>query len=132
MKYQYDQKKISARRTKNFCEGKTLRQLSEESGVPLETIRHRWSRGLRTYEDLTNDEGLHGAEFRMECATAKGKRLLKSIEKSGMNLTEVSHKSGVARSSIWNFCHNDSDMSSDRLSAVCMTVKCSMDYVMGL
>ena len=100
--------------------------------MPLDTIRARWQRGLRTYEELTNTEGLHGAEFRMECATAKGRRLLKSIEASGMNLTDVSKKSGVARSCIWNFCHNDSDMSSDRLSAICMTVKCSMDYVMGL
>ncbi len=125
-------KSLAERNTKNFCNGKTLRQISEESGVPLTTIQHRWMRGLRTYDELTNNENLHGAEFRMECATAKGRRLLKSIEASGMNLTDVSKRTGISRSVIWNFCHNDTDMSSNRLFAICTVVNCSMDYVMGV
>lgn len=127
-----DYRKVAANNTKYYVDGKSLRQVAEESGVSYDTLLGRWKRGLRTYEELTNTEGCKNAEFMMECATAKGRRLLKSIERSGMNMTEVSKRSGVARSVIWNFCHNDSDMSSDRLFSVCDTVKCSMDYVMGL
>jgi transcriptional regulator with XRE-family HTH domain len=66
----------------------------------------------------------------MECATAKGRRLLMSIQKSGMNLTDVAKRTGISRSTIYNFCHNDMDMSSNRLFVICDTVHCSMDYVM--
>lgn len=113
-----------------FCDGKTMRELSIESGIPLPTINNRWGRGLRTYEELTSDEGLHGAEFRMKCATLKGERLLRAIQKSGLNITDVSKRTGVSRQVIYNFCHNDSDISSNRLCAVCDAVCVSMDYIM--
>ena len=36
-----------------FVNGKTLNQIAEESGIRLDTVQHRYSRGVRTYEGLT-------------------------------------------------------------------------------
>ena len=36
-----------------FVEGKTLNQIAKESGIRLDTVQHRYSRGIRDYEGLT-------------------------------------------------------------------------------
>lgn len=36
-----------------FVDGKTLNQIAKESGVRLDTVQHRYSRGIRDYEGLT-------------------------------------------------------------------------------
>ena len=35
-----------------FVDGKTLNQISKESGIRLDTVQHRYSRGIRDYEGL--------------------------------------------------------------------------------
>lgn len=34
-----------------FVEGKTLNQIAKESGIRLDTVQHRYSRGIRDYEE---------------------------------------------------------------------------------
>lgn len=36
-----------------FVDGKTLNQIAKESGIRLDTVQHRYSRGIRDYEGLT-------------------------------------------------------------------------------
>lgn len=36
-----------------FVDGKTLNQIAKESGIRLDTVQHRYSRGVRDYEGLT-------------------------------------------------------------------------------
>ena len=36
-----------------FVEGKTLNQIAKESSIRLDTVQHRYSRGVRDYEGLT-------------------------------------------------------------------------------
>lgn len=33
-----------------FVDGKTLNQIAKESGIRLDTVQHRYSRGIRDYE----------------------------------------------------------------------------------
>ena len=33
-----------------FVEGKTLNQIAKEGGIRLDTVQHRYSRGIRDYE----------------------------------------------------------------------------------
>ena len=35
-----------------FVDGKTLNQIAKESGIRLDTVQHRYSRGIRDYEGL--------------------------------------------------------------------------------
>lgn len=34
-----------------FVDGKTLNQIAKESGIRLDTVQHRYSRGIRDYEE---------------------------------------------------------------------------------
>ena len=36
-----------------FVDGKTLNQIAKESGIRLDTVQHRYSRGIRDYDGLT-------------------------------------------------------------------------------
>lgn len=36
-----------------LVDGKTLNQIAKESGIRLDTVQHRYSRGIRDYEGLT-------------------------------------------------------------------------------
>lgn len=36
-----------------LVDGKTLNQIAKESGIRLDTVQHRYSRGVRDYEGLT-------------------------------------------------------------------------------
>ena len=113
-------------------EGMTLREISDKSGVPLETVRHRYTRGLRTLPELSKDDNLHNNEYRLEVACDKGRRFLQAVMDRDLSLEQVMKRSGVHRSCIWNFIYNDGDISSLRLAKLCGVVGCSMDYVMGL
>lgn len=119
-------------RTRIYVDGKSLKEISEESGVSIDTVRHRYSRGLRTYEELASDEGLHNNNFRLEIATAPGRRFLKAADDKNITLSTLSKRTGISRSTIWNFMCNSGDISSKRLASLCDAVGVSMDYVMGL
>lgn len=113
-------------------EGKTLREISEESGVPLDTVRHRHLRGLRTYAELANDENLHNNKFRLSIATGPGRRFLEVADKKGITIEFMHQRTGISRTTIWNFMRNTGDISSYRLASLCDVVGVSMDYIMGL
>lgn len=36
-----------------LVDGKTLNQIAKESGIRLDTVQHRYSRGIRDYDGLT-------------------------------------------------------------------------------
>ncbi|AVM69756.1 hypothetical protein C3V36_11205 [Lachnospiraceae bacterium oral taxon 500] len=40
-------------RTKRLCGGRTLKEISDETGLRLCTLIYRWNKGIRNYEDLT-------------------------------------------------------------------------------
>lgn len=87
-----------------FVDGKTLNQIAKESGIRLDTVQHRYSRGIRDYE----------------------------IWELDIPLQTISDKTGISRSTIYAFLYNGTDLSSMRLAKICSLLGLSMDYVMGL
>lgn len=116
---------------KNFCNGKSLREISNETGIRIDTIRGRWQRGIRTYEGLTRDDNLHNSEYRYEIATAPGKRILEEMREMRISITKLSELSKVPRSTIWHFIYEGHDISSWRLLDICLVLGVSMDYILG-
>ena len=126
------QAEINKARTRIFVDGMSLREISDKSGVPIDTVRHRYMSGKRTIEELTRNDNLHNDAYRVEVACGSGKRFLENAVDRHISLTEVSKRSGVPRSSIYHFIYNNGDISSLRLAKICGVVGCSMDQVMGL
>ena len=115
-----------------YVEGMTLRQISKKYDVPLDTVAHRYSRGIHDLAGLTSKEFLKNNKHRLNTAYGNGRRFLeKSIEKN-IALDELSRRTGISRSTLWNFIYYKGDISSMRLAKLCSVVGCSMDYVMGL
>lgn len=54
-----------------FVDGKTLNQIAKESGIRLDTVQHRYSRGIRDYEGLTKP-----SHIRVEHEKAQEENLL--------------------------------------------------------
>ena len=115
-----------------YVEGMTLRQISEKYDVPLDTVTHRYSRGIHDLDGLTSTEFLKNNKHRLNIAYGNGKRFLEESIDRNINLDELSRRTGISRSAIWNFIYNRGDISSVRLAKLCGVVGCSMDYVMGL
>ena len=125
---------MGSRKTRSVyrVNGMTLREISEKTGVPLDTIRHRYSRGIHDYKRLVRDDNLHIDEYRLEIACERGRRFLEAAIDKKITMKMVEERTGVARSMIWNFINNDADISSKRLAKLCACVGVSMDYVSGL
>lgn len=113
-------------------DGMTLQEISEKYDVPIDTVRHRYSRGIRDMLGLTRNDNLKNGKFRIEFAHGNGRRLAEEINKRNISYADVITRSGVSRSTLWEYIYNNRDMSSMRLAKVCGAVGCSMDYVMGL
>lgn len=47
---------IKGKPNRIFVDGKTLNQIAKESGIRLDTVQHRYSRGIRDYEGFTQTE----------------------------------------------------------------------------
>ena len=124
-------KELQKRNTKHYCEGKTLRQLSEESGVPIGTINGRWQRGIRDYAGLTSWDGLKGKKYRMDCATEQGRRLLAAIYKNDTTITDFSKRANVSRNTVIGFI-NGKDTKVYTVARMCAAAHVSIDYVMGV
>lgn len=115
------------------CNGKTLMELSEETGIKYDTLQNRWYHGDRTYERLTRPVKYNHFDVNhLDCCTDKGKRLLKAIADSGMSINQVCKICGVSNSTVTKFAHDDSRITAILLAKLCATVGVSMDYVMGL
>lgn len=122
-----------------FVNGKTLNQIAKESGIKLETVQHRYSRGIRDYEGLTKPS-THTVNIEKQKAKRKepmyimgsGDRLMDEILKQDISLTELSRRTGISRSTIYAFVYNNIDISSARLAKLCSAVGVSTDYILGL
>ena len=120
-----------------FVNGKTLNQIAEESGIRLDTVQHRYSRGVRTYEGLTKPSHISVEHNKVQnrkvhCTLSAGERVMERIFELDMPLQTLSDRTGVSRSTLYAFLYNGTDLSSMRLAKVCGVLGLSMDYVMGL
>lgn len=122
-----------------YVEGKTLNQIAEESGIALDTVRHRYSRGVRTYEGLTKPTA-HNSNVDRQYAKRKspmyimgsGERFMEEILKKDISLSHLSRCTGISRSTIYAFVYDNIDISSARLAKLCAVVGVSTDYILGL
>ena len=119
-----------------FVDGKTLNQIAQESGMRLDTVQHRYSRGVRTYEGLTKPSHISVEHKKVSkkayCIMSAGERVMERIWELDMPLQTLSDRTGVSRSTLYAFLYNGTDLSSMRLAKVCGVLGLSMDYVMGL
>ena len=114
-----------------FVDGKTLNQISKESGIKLDTIQHRYSRGDRTYQELTRPihtgRGM-GAKKKLSMYEA-GSRFLETLNEKDINITMLAKRCGISRSLIYSFCYDGTDISSGRLMRMCAEIGVSIDYI---
>ena len=119
-----------------FVDGKTLNQIAQESGMRLDTVQHRYSRGVRTYEGLTKPSHISVEHKKVSkkayCIMSAGERAIESSWELDIPLQTISDKTGISRSTIYAFLYNGTDISSMRLAKICSLLGLSMDYVMGL
>ena len=119
-----------------FVDGKTLNQIAQESGMRLDTVQHRYSRGVRTYEGLTKPSHISVEHKKVSkkayCIMSAGERVMERIWEIDMPLQTISDRTGVSRSTLYSFLYNGTDLSSMRLAKICGVLGLSMDYVMGL
>ena len=119
-----------------FVNGKTLNQIAKESGIRLDTVQHRYSRGVRTYEGLTKPSHISVEHNRVSkkayCIMSAGERVMERIWELDIPLQTISDRTGVSRSTLYSFLYNGTDLSSMRLAKICGVLGLSMDYVMGL
>ena len=119
-----------------YVDGKTLNQISKESGIRLDTVQHRYSRGVRTYEGLTKPSHISVEHKKVSkkayCIMSAGERVMERIWELDIPLQTISDKTGISRSTIYAFLYNGTDISSMRLAKICSLLGLSMDYVMGL
>ena len=119
-----------------FVDGKTLNQIAQESGMRLDTVQHRYSRGVRTYEGLTKPSYISVEHKKVSkkayCIMSAGERVMERIWELDIPLQTISDKTGISRSTIYAFLYNGTDISSMRLAKICSLLGLSMDYVMGL
>ena len=119
-----------------YVDGKTLNQIAQESGIRLDTVQHRYSRGVRTYEGLTKPSHISVEHKKVSkkayCIMSAGERVMERIWELDMPLQTLSDRTGVSRSTLYAFLYNGTDLSSMRLAKVCVVLGLSMDYVMGL
>lgn len=119
-----------------FVDGKTLNQIAKESGIRLDTVQHRYSRGVRDYEGLTKPSHIRVEHEKTQRKTysimSAGERVMERIWELDIPLQTISDKTGISRSTIYAFLYNGTDLSSMRLAKICSLLGLSMDYVMGL
>ena len=122
-----------------FVEGKTLNQIAKESGLKLETVQHRYSRGVRDYEGLSKPTS-HMVNIEKRKADRKtsmyimgsGDRLMDVILKKDISITDISKATGIARGTIYSFVYENVDISSARLAKICAYIGVSTDYILGI
>lgn len=103
-----------------FVEGKTLNQIAKESGIRLDTVQHRYSRGIRDYEGLTKPSHIRVEHEKAQRKTysimSAGERVMERIWELDIPLQTISDKTGISRSTIYAFLYNGTDLSSMRLA----------------
>ena len=126
----YPLPEIKGHTNRIFVDGKTLNQIAEESGIRLDTVQHRYSRGVRDYEGLTKPSHISVEYKRVQnrkihCILSAGERVMERIWELDMPLQTLSDRTGVSRSTLYSFLYNGTDLSSMRLAKVCGVLGCS-------
>lgn len=105
-----------------FVDGKTLNQIAKESGIRLDTVQHRYSRGIRDYEGLTKPSHIRVEHEKAQRKTysimSAGERVMERIWELDIPLQTISDKTGISRSTIYAFLYNGTDLSSMRLATM--------------
>lgn len=112
--------------------GKTLGQISRESGIHYNTLLRRYHAGCRDYEELTTEGSIRPEKYRLEVACERGRRFLEVAFDKSITMKMIEDRTGIPTRVLWNFIYNDADISSKRLAKICACVGVSMDYVCGL
>ena len=103
-----------------FVDGKTLNQIAKESGIRLDTVQHRYSRGIRDYDGLTKPSHIRVEHEKAQRKTysimSAGERVMERIWELDIPLQTISDKTGISRSTIYAFLYNGTDLSSMRLA----------------
>lgn len=106
-----------------LVDGKTLNQIAKESGIRLDTVQHRYSRGIRDYEGLTKPSHIRVEHEKAQRKTysimSAGERVMERIWELDIPLQTISDKTGISRSTIYAFLYNGTDLSSMRLAKIC-------------
>lgn len=93
-----------------FVDGKTLNQIAKESGIRLDTVQHRYSRGIRDYEGLTKPSHIRVEHEKAQRKTysimSAGERVMERIWELDIPLQTISDKTGISRSTIYAFLYN--------------------------
>lgn len=129
--------KLKGKPNRIFVDDKTLNQIAKESGIRLETVQHRYSRGIHDYEGLTKPSHIEvehrkAKERKVHCILNAGEKVMERIYELDIPLQTITDITGVSRSTIYEFLYNGRDISSMRLARICSMLGLSMDYVMGL
>lgn len=92
-----------------FVDGKTLNQIAKESGIRLDTVQHRYSRGIRDYEGLTKPSHIRVEHEKTQRKTysimSAGERVMERIWELDIPLQTISDKTGISRSTIYAFLY---------------------------
>lgn len=87
-----------------FVDGKTLNQIAKESGIRLDTVQHRYSRGIRDYEGLTKPSHIRVEHEKAQRKTysimSAGERVMERIWELDIPLQTISDKTGISRSTM--------------------------------
>ena len=83
-----------------FVDGKTLNQIAKESGIRLDTVQHRYSRGIRDYEGLTKPSHIRVEHEKTQRKTysimSAGERVMERIWELDIPLQTISDKTGIS------------------------------------
>lgn len=124
------QAEINRNRTRVFVDGKSLRDISEMTGVRYDTIKRRYYNGETTMDAITAKR--KPRRMRYDEMLDRGKKIYTAMQEKNMTLGMLSQRSGIERTSISRFMYGEAELTSMRLAKVCATLGISMDYVMGL
>jgi lambda repressor-like predicted transcriptional regulator len=119
---------------KRLVEGVPLSEISKETGICLTTLHTRYSRGVRTLEEMSKPtQWKRNYEERLREATNRGKLILSKCNDIGLSIADLSKRSGVSSCAIDEFCYNpNSNIQARTLYKICLVLDLSMDYVMGV
>lgn len=122
------------RKAEILVEGKTLHQISQESGIEEYIVRNRYKRnGIRTIAGLTKPKSCsRSVHKRVYLIPSVGKRLQEAIFANGISIHNLAEATGMEESTIYKFLQDGRDISSMRLCRLCAYLGVSMDYIMGL
>jgi len=122
-----------SKKIKHRVEGKTLLEISEETGIAIQTLYSRWDSGKRTYEELSKPiQWKRNKEERYREACDRGKRLLNEMDKKDLKVADLSRRANVSVDCIDGFLYNpNTNIQARTLLKMCYVLDCSMDYLMG-